>query len=98
MYIIIWQYTIHPNQRESFLEHYHADGAWAKFFQASAHYFGTELLELEENEFVTVDKWMSKDSYDQFLKDNAKQYQELDNQCEGFTQSEILIEKTFLLE
>jgi len=98
MYIIIWQYTVHPSQCESFLEHYHAKGTWAKFFQASAYYFGTELLELEKNDFITVDKWMSKESYEEFLKDNAQQYQELDKRCEGLTQSESLIEKTFLLE
>jgi len=98
MYIIIWQYTVNPSQRESFLKHYHAEGIWAHFFQASADYFGTELLEYEENEFITLDKWMDKDCYEQFLMENIRQYQELDKRCKGFTQSESLIEKAFLLE
>jgi hypothetical protein len=99
MFVIIWQYTVHPKHLQLFIEYYHAKGTWSKFFQSSASYIGTEFLQTEnENRFITIDKWMNEHSYDQFLRDHKKKYEEIDKHCEAFTIDESLVGHYFLLE
>lgn len=100
MYIIIWQYTVHSNYRDAFIEHYHSDGEWVKLFQQSPDYVETEFFQLENDThaFITVDKWLTSTAYERFLKENAKAYQRIDNTCEEFTREEILIGKYFIFE
>lgn len=99
MYIIIWQYSVHPEHRESFIEYYQSEGKWAKFFHQAPDYFGTEFLHLDnENEFVTIDKWTNQGAYAQFLIENHQAYHELDEWCEGFTENESLIGEYFMFE
>src|SRR5688572_29313413 len=100
MYTIIWQYTISPTKRDSFIEFYNSNGTWVQFFQQSADYIGTDFLESEknENQFVTIDMWLSQHAYEQFLEEHKVKYQEIDKLCEGFTVEETLIGKYFSLE
>lgn len=99
MYTIIWQYTINPTHRESFIEFYNSQGTWVKFFQQSADYVGTDFLQSEnENQFMTIDMWLSQHAYEQFLEEHKEKYQEIDKLCEGFTVEEILIGKYFTFE
>jgi hypothetical protein len=93
MFIIIWQYTINPNFRDVFIEHYKADGVWANFFQQSPHYFGTDFFETDDNQFVTVDKWQAEVYYERFLENYRKEYKEIDDRCEQFTVAEELAGK-----
>jgi hypothetical protein len=47
-----------PEHRESFIECYHSEGRWAKFFHQATDYFGTDFFQLDtENQFLTIDKW-----------------------------------------
>jgi hypothetical protein len=100
MYLIIWKYTVNPTHLQSFIEYYHAAGEWVKFFHQSNHYFGTDFIALDddENTFVTVDKWMTPASYEQFLEDHKSAYLQLDKHCEGFTIEEKLVGKYFTVE
>jgi hypothetical protein len=99
MFIIIWQYTINPQHLKSFTEYYHSSGNWVKFFQQSPYYFETEFFSGEnENQFLTIDKWMDEKTYEQFLTENKKEYQKIDKLCEGFTVEESLIGKYLKIE
>jgi quinol monooxygenase YgiN len=100
MYVIIWKYSVHPEHRESFIEYYHADGKWASFFQDAAEYIGSDFFQIEEdkNQFMTIDKWISKESYEQFLENYQQPYLELDKHCDKFTLQEELLGKYFIFE
>jgi hypothetical protein len=100
MYIVIWQYSVNPQHLQSFIDYYHAAGEWVKFFQPSPQYFGTEFYALAESDytFITIDKWMTQASYEQFLAEHKEAYQQLDKQCEGFTVEETLIGKYLTIE
>jgi hypothetical protein len=100
MYTIIWQYTINPVHLETFVEFYNSNGTWAQFFQQSPDYVGTDFLKSEknENQFITIDMWLSQQAYEQFLEDHKEKYQEIDKRCEGFTVEEALIGKYFTFE
>ena len=97
MFIIIWQYTINPNFRDVFIEHYKADGVWANFFQQSPHYFGTDFFETDTNQFITVDKWSTEKEYELFLNTYREQYKDIDTMCEGFTVHEELVIKNYMI-
>jgi len=97
MYTIVWQYTVHPQHLHTFIEYYHAAGKWVEFFQPSPFYVGTDFLQLEDLTFITIDKWWSKEAYEQFLKEHQQAYASLDKLCEGFTTEEHLIGKFYLL-
>jgi hypothetical protein len=43
MYVIIWEYQVRAEFVVKFEEIYSAKGAWAKLFQKSRGYLGTEL-------------------------------------------------------
>lgn len=93
MYTIIWQYTINPKYRDDFLKFYKASGEWVKFFRQAKGYIKTELLEsgLNNDMFMTIDRWTSEAAYTEFLKSHAGKYTELDRLCEEFTTNEKLI-------
>lgn len=95
MYIIIWEYEIHAIYESQFLEYYKPDGMWAKFFRQAENYISTDLLmsEAKARTFITIDKWVSKESYEAFLKTHEAKYLELDSICERLTSSEKQIGK-----
>lgn len=97
MYIIIWEYEIHTLHKALFLEYYGPDGVWANFFRQAEDYVSTDLLvsETKEQTFITIDKWMSKESYEAFLTEHQTQYRELDSICERITLSEKQIGRYF---
>jgi len=74
---------------------YSPAGAWAELFRKGTGYQGSELLcdETDPQRYITIDRWISKDSYDKFLACHAKEYKSLDKQCETLTSGESLIGK-----
>ncbi|MDL5047691.1 hypothetical protein QQ054_16875 [Oscillatoria amoena NRMC-F 0135] len=97
MYYIIWQYRVKPEYLTEFISYYRAEGEWAKLFRLTVDYAGTDLLTApgETGTFLTVDRWQSENSYNEFLKKNKERYEELDNLCSRFTTEEKLIGRYF---
>jgi quinol monooxygenase YgiN len=95
MITIVWQYTINPEHRDSFLSYYNAAGEWVKIFRQAKGYIDTELLEstLSNESFMTIDRWTSEAAYDEFLKEHAVQYGELDRLCAECTIQEKFVGK-----
>ncbi len=85
MYAIVWTYTVRPERAEEFAEAYGSAGAWAQLFRTAEGYLGTELLRSDENpeEFVTVDRWESRDAFVGFMGDYAEAYQALERRYDG---------------
>lgn len=95
MYIILWEYRVKSEKRSEFEKVYSPDGVWVELFSKATGYLGTELLrdEIQPERFLTIDRWDSKQRYKAFLSHWHEEYQVLDTQCEGLTESEALIGK-----
>jgi quinol monooxygenase YgiN len=95
MITIVWDYIINPEHRDDFLKFYNASGEWVKFFRQAKGYIDTELLESAQHKevFMTIDRWTSEVAYDEFLKEHAAHYEELDRVCAAFTIQERFVGK-----
>jgi heme-degrading monooxygenase HmoA len=93
MYVIIWEYQVRAEHVAEFEEIYSATGAWAKLFEKSKGYLGTELLfdAGHTNRYITIDRWISSQAYASFLAEWKQHYEVLDSRCEGLTEQEILV-------
>ena len=92
-FTIVWRFTIDPESKVRFESIYGPNGAWAVLFARSAGYRGTELLRntSEPNSYLTIDRWESEAAFEEFRQQFAAQYEALDRECEGLTQSETKI-------
>ncbi len=93
MYVIIWEYQVRAERVAEFEEIYSPAGIWAKLFQKSKGYLGTELLagERRAHRYLTIDRWRSAQDYESFLEEWKQDYEDLDAQCGGLTESETLL-------
>lgn len=87
MYAIVWTYTTRPGQAEAFSEAYGPAGPWAQLFMSAEGYLGTELMRSEERpeEFITIDRWDSREAFVGFMAESGDDYQGLDEQFAGLT-------------
>lgn len=87
----IWQFRVHPDHVVDFELNYGPQGAWAKLFERSPAYHGTQLLhDLEDSlRYCTIDKWDDIASYKAIRGDTD--YALLDRACEKLTTSERLV-------
>lgn len=86
----IWQYTIKPTSRPAFLDAYQPKGEWSQLFSRDPSYIKTVLLrdDEDENRYVTIDYWKSKDDRDSFREQYLAEFESLDEKCEAFTDAE----------
>ena len=93
MFVIIWKYQIKEIYRKEFEMAYSANGAWATLFKKSDGYVSTELLQDESHseEYITIDRWESKEAFEVFKSGWHQEYKLLDAQCEGLTEFEVLL-------
>ena len=77
MYCRAWKYTVTSNQSE-FENAYGRSGVWFKFFEPCEDYLGHELMKSENGKiYFLMDKWMSKEDYENFIDNNKTDYQAL---------------------
>ena len=90
MYAVVWTYTVRPDRLDQFVEAYGPAGEWAQLFMAAEGYLGTELLRSEERpeDFITIDRWESRDAFVTFMGAAADAYQGLDERCAGMCLTE----------
>ncbi|MCP4459110.1 MAG: hypothetical protein GY816_13970 [Cytophagales bacterium] len=80
MYYIIWKYTVDNTKQQKFEEEYDRNGSWFKFFEPCNDYMGHDLLKNMDGEtYLLIDKWMSKNDYENFLKSNQLEYDAINN-------------------
>lgn len=64
-------------------------------FKKHSGYLGTELF--HENgapdRYLTIDRWISQQAYEEFKRDWKSEYESLDAECEGLTLRETLLGK-----
>jgi len=95
MYLIIWEYEVNAEKRSEFEKIYAITGEWVDLFKRAEGYLGTELLRdaTDTQHYITIDRWTTRESYENFLIRWKEEYKILDEHCKGFTSREILIGK-----
>ena len=95
MYVVIWEYQVKADHVAEFEEIYSATGAWTKLFQKSKGYLETELLRdiNDHQRYITIDRWMTSQQYEEFLSQWQTEYATIDAECEGLTERETLLGK-----
>lgn len=86
----VWAYRVRPEHEDDFLAAYGPDGDWARLFGPDPHYLGTELLgdPDDEQRFLTIDYWTSRQARDVFRDRHAAEFEALDLRCEDWTRDE----------
>jgi quinol monooxygenase YgiN len=87
---IIWEFNVHSDRVEKFLQHYSSEGTWAQLFQKSAAFKET-LLERDVDSplrFITIDKWADRSGFEDFKRTFQAEYAALDRRCESLTESD----------
>ena len=88
--MIVWEFVVRQSELEKFQEKYGPEGSWARFFRGSAGYIKTELVKgVEANgRFLTLDYWRSEEEFVRFREENLAEYERLDKEFAGLTESE----------
>ena len=89
-YVIVWEFRVRRAREAEFVQKYGPEGAWARFFRSSAGYIRTELVRdvAVEGRLLTLDYWKSEEEFNGFREQNLAEYERLDKEFEGLTESE----------
>ncbi len=90
MFVIVWQFVVKSGCEEAFERAYGADGDWAQFFRTGTGFVSVELLRDPRNPsaYSTIDRWKTATDYEEFSRQNAMEYREIDERCECLTVNE----------
>lgn len=77
--------------KSAFEKSYGPEGVWARFFRTGEGFVATELIVDESGRYLTIDYWVSEETYDKFRAQHAEGYQKIDAECEAMTESEMEI-------
>lgn len=90
MFLTLWEYEVKRGSEELFERQYGPEGEWVQLFRRDARYRGTRLLRDvgAERVYVTMDMWESRAAYEEFREKWAKEYAEIDRECEELTARE----------
>jgi heme-degrading monooxygenase HmoA len=90
MLLILWEYRVRTDQAGVFEEAYGPGGAWAQLFRSAPGFEGTALFRdvADPSRYLTLDRWTSRSSFDDFMDRSKTRYDELDRRFEALTLSE----------
>ncbi|MGH7623416.1 MAG: antibiotic biosynthesis monooxygenase family protein [Gemmatimonadaceae bacterium] len=93
MYVVLWKFRVRQGSEPAFAKVYGPAGAWATLFRSSPGFLGTELLrDLEgARRYLTVDRWLSRESYESFRRERRAECELLDHEGEHLTDVEALV-------
>ena len=94
-YVIVWEFKVRQAREAEFVQKYGPDGDWARFFRGapddmSPGYIRTELVRdvAVDFRYLTLDYWQSEEEFKRFREQNLAEYERLDKEFEGLTESE----------
>lgn len=89
-YIYIWEFDVRPAMQGEFARHYGPAGTWAQLFRRADGYVETILLQDPQSptRYLTVDRWVSREAYDEFLRKHRQEYEQIDRLCEPLTKAQ----------
>jgi len=88
---IVWHFKVDAGCESQFEAQYGVAGGWVRLFEQAPGYCGTVLLRGDNGEYLTIDTWDSRESYDEFKTRHEAEYERLDKQCERLTESERFV-------
>jgi quinol monooxygenase YgiN len=90
VYVVIWEFMAKPGERGEFENFYGPDGEWVQLFRRSKSFLRMEFFRdrNNENHYVTIDSFASKQGYDDFVREFRQEYEALDRRCDGVSESE----------
>lgn len=93
MFLIVWEFRVHPGREAEFERRYGLEGDWTALFSRSAEYRGSELLRSRETpgRYLTIDRWTSRAAYEAFRAAWQAQYDALDRTCATLTADERIL-------
>lgn len=91
MFLILWEFEVKPETAIRFESAYGPGGGWARLFAQSPAYIETLLLRdiHRPGVYLTLDRWQSREAYEQFRQSHAAEYFALDAQCAELTLREV---------
>ena len=93
MFLTLWEFEVKSGCEELFEQAYGPEGRWVGLFRRDARYRGTRLLRDlgRERVYVTMDSWESRQAYEEFRRQRAAEYAEVDKKCDRLTVGERLL-------
>lgn len=92
MYYIVRSYEVAADKVTLFEEVYSPSGAWFHFFEKCEDFLGLELIKnTSEGTYLLIDKWISKETYDDFLQHEQATYDQLNAQYRELYTNERLL-------
>jgi len=93
VFATIWEFLVKEEYLKDFRRVYGPEGEWVQLFRKGEGYFATDLYQdiSNPNRFVSVDFWRSEADRDRFRQEFTDEFDQLDKDCERFTERETLV-------
>lgn len=92
MYCILWNYEVESGNASAFEQEYGRSGSWFKFFEGCDDYLGHDLLKSTDGQtYSLLERWISKDAYEDFVNGNKAQYDDLNSKFGDLYKSETKV-------
>ena len=90
MYVIAWEFHLHPGAEPEFERLYGPGGEWARLFARSEGFLGLELLRENSDRarYLVLDRWSSKAAFETFRDHFLTEYEALDRRSEPLFERE----------
>ncbi|MGH2568150.1 MAG: antibiotic biosynthesis monooxygenase family protein [Bacteroidota bacterium] len=98
MYVVIWEFLAKTGLEAEFERAYGPEGVWVSLFRTDEGYLGTELLHSLDGIYLTVDRWSSREAYENFKDRNRSEYDAIDRRCAHLTERERELGTFFRVE
>jgi len=105
VYVIVWEFQVANARVAEFERAYGPDGDWAGFFKRSSAFRGVELLRAQREDnghaetgaelayYWTIDRWDSRDAYEDFNARFEAEYADLDARLAELCDLEVCLGK-----
>ena len=90
MFLVLWEFEVKQGSEERFERVYGPGGDWDSLFRRDASHAGTYLFRdtTRSRVYLSTDYWLSRTSYEQFLRAHAGEYKALDAAAANLTTRE----------
>jgi 8-oxo-dGTP diphosphatase len=91
-HVILWEYRVKAGREAEFEAANARGGDWERLFRRDPGYRGTELLRVSTPRgYITIDRWVSRATFEGFLKRHRKDYDALDRRQAALTEREMAL-------
>lgn len=90
MFLVLWEFEVKPRSEKRFERVYGPGGDWDSLFRREAEHAGTYLFRdtTRPRVYLTADYWLSRKSYEEFLRNRRSEYNIFDAAAEDLISNE----------